>query len=454
MKCLAVHLSIFLLCIATFIIRTFSSLGTLSIISSSSPWSTTATMIDEETLIAPKVATKKYRVQKRHSQHSESADNTTTGVNWWLPYVEPLARAFPKWKGNRPYEWCIPQTKTLKQPRDVRSSDVEGLIYIKNPKAASSTSAGITLQIAHNVFQRIRQPSYDDNRSTYSSPNATTIIDIQDDNDIDNDKNKNKIAKQCTANWTHPFAFYKGAAYRRQPSLLWTTVREPGQRMLSLYYHFLVSRKGYDPTNATEWIRHKRSDQLKYINTSHKKSLGLKKFDNAIKVLRDHVIQSYDFIAITERMDESLVVMKILFDLEDRDMIVLSAKKSGSSYDGEDCRPMISPRMTPEIDEFFKTNYTTKNFDYLLYALVNRSLDMTIDEIGRDRVEKEVKKHRLLKKIAHDHCQSVAAFPCSSNRTYQPEAAKKSCYAEDCGCGYSCVQDVLQRYEEGTLQVS
>ena len=148
-----------------------------------------------------------------------------------------------------------------------------------------------------------------------------------------------------------------------------------------------------------------------------------------------------------------LNVTKILFDLEDRDMIVLSAKKSGSSYDGEDCRPMIPPRMAPEIDIFFKTNYTVNNFDYLMYDVINRSLDMTIDEIGRDRVETEVKKHRLLKKIAHDHCQSVAAFPCSSNRTYQPEAAKQSCYAEDSGCGYACVQDVLQRYEEGTLQV-
>ena len=306
MKCLAIHFSVFLLCIATFIFRTFAALGTLGIIPSSSlsSWSTTTTTTvddyQDEDFIVPKVSRKKYHLQKH--QHSDRGGNSTsTGVKWWDPYINKLARAFPKWEGNRPYEWCIPQTKTLKQPRDVRSSAVEGLIYIKNPKAASSTSAGITLQIAHNVFQRIH---------ANSSTNETTAIDIPQDNNDDGDQNK--LAKQCVTNWTHPFAFYKGAAYRRQPSLLWTTVREPGQRMLSLYYHFLVSRKGHDPANATEWIRHKRSDQLKYINTSPKKSLGINKnFDKAIGVLRDHVIQSYDFIAVTERMDESLVVMKV-----------------------------------------------------------------------------------------------------------------------------------------------
>lgn len=132
-------------------------------------------------------------------------------------------------------------------------------------------------------------------------------------------------------------------------------------------------------------------------------------------------------------------------------MIVLSAKQSGISYDGTKCKPMIPSKMTPELEEFFTHNYTINNYDYLMYAAINRSLDMTIDSIGRERVQTEVVKHRMLKKIAQDHCQSVAEFPCSSNRTYQPSAAKNSCYAEDCGCGHQCVQDVLLKYEQGTL---
>jgi hypothetical protein len=81
----------------------------------------------------------------------------------------------------------------------------------------------------------------------------------------------------------------------------------------------------------------------------------------------------------------------------------------------------------------------------------NNSLDMTIDALGRERVEKELKKHRMLQKMAEEHCQAVAAFPCSHEGTPQAKASIESCYEEDCGCGYKCVQDVMQRCDQGAL---
>jgi hypothetical protein len=106
-----------------------------------------------------------------------------------------------------------------------------------------------------------------------------------------------------------------------------------------------------------------------------------------------------------------------------------------------------SAHTTSEVDEYLANNFTIDNYDYLMYAAVNRSLDMTIHALGRERVEKELEKHRMLQKMAEEHCQAVAAFPFSHEGIPQAEASRESCYEEDCGCGYKCVQDVLQRYE-------
>jgi len=44
-------------------------------------------------------------------------------------------------------------------------------------------------------------------------------------------------------------------------------------------------------------------------------------------------MNSYNFIALTERMDECLVVVKLLFGLEDEDIVNMSANKSAGGFD-------------------------------------------------------------------------------------------------------------------------
>ena len=175
--------------------------------------------------------------------------------------------------------------------------------------------------------------------------------------------------------------------------------------------------------------------------------------------IEKHIIDHYDFIGITERMDESLAVMTLLWDLDASDVIVLSSKRSGG-YDAgggtgnqkrqreRKCTKIQKATRTRAIDAFFGSRaYQDGNADLLLYYAVNQSLDLTIQDIGETKVEQRVKQIQQLQKIAEAKCLDSAYFPCSANGTLQLELASQSCYVQDAGCGHQCVHEELRRYQ-------
>lgn len=343
--------------------------------------------------------------------------NTSTDRNisiagpdaWWELHAEALARPWMPWNENYPpFDWCIPQTRVLKRPKQVVGTESVGIMYTKNPKAASSTGAGITLQIAHNVAQRLNY-SY-------------TV---------------------CTSNWSHPFAHWKGFAYRNpSKSFLWTNIRHPKSKCISEYTHFIMSRQNSTKLDGLpRFCQDTKSSQIKYLHTS-KKRINLRHIQAAKDSLTRYVLGSYDFIAIVERQEESLIVLKLLLGLEHSDILVLSAKQSNQHHWeqlGDSCQPVIKSNGTLS-KQLLANSSTLGNYDYLLYAAVNRSLDLTIDSLGRERVHREVQIHRQLQRLANRHCQSKAYFPCSNNGTLQITQSQQSCFAEDVGCGHACVQ--------------
>ena len=130
---------------------------------------------------------------------------------------------------------------------------------------------------------------------------------------------------------------------------------------------------------------------------------GAETQDKIIEILQKDVMDSYHFIALAERMDESLVTMRLLFDLDPTDMIVLSSKTRGGYDDGKfngTCNKIQNPHSFPIVDEYSDTGFMSSNYDFFLYDVVNRTLDITIDGIGRDVVEREVQVHRQLQQIA------------------------------------------------------
>jgi hypothetical protein len=156
------------------------------------------------------------------------------------------------------------------------------------------------------------------------------------------------------------------------------------------------------------------------------------------------IIEEIDFIAIAERLDESMAVLQLLFGLRAEDVIVLSAKQSGRSYDHNrhtECRMIVPSKVSPVVDEYLSTSFVQGNDDYVLYAAANASLDKSIDSLGRERVMREVERHRYLQQLAEHECLEEAKFPCSHDGKPQFEESRLSCF--DMGCGHECVARVL-----------
>jgi hypothetical protein len=332
---------------------------------------------------------------------SQSPQLWWSNHSWWdEDLLNSIARP---WTPIQDFNWCVPQGDN--------KTKVHGLVYVKLPKAASSTGSGINIRIARSVGKRVLK------------------------------KKGNK--PKCAHTYQHGDGFRR----RESPSILWTILRDPSSRALSEFFHFKVSREGVVPTSESmiRFLRTRQSYQLHYIYSERKKSIVV---NTPAKVIRHYVMEEYNFIALVERLDESLVVMKLLWGLEDQDIIVLPAKQSGGYDDGrfeKKCTKIQPASTPPHIDEYLRTNFTNLNSDYLMYAVANRSLDLTIEALGRGRVAAEVQKHRWLQRAAEEKCLSRTIFPCSASGTWQVHESKPHCYWADSGCGHKCVDAMFEQ---------
>jgi hypothetical protein len=228
--------------------------------------------------------------------NSTSSSLTTDSEN---TFMGTKARAWAKWQhGDIP---CFPPTSAL--PRH------QGLLYNKLLKTGGSTGAGINARVARNQARRI---------------NATFAA--------------------CDGNLKHaPAHVLCGRHRNRNTSFLWTTVREATSRVVSQFFFFDVSRYKSEPSDArfVEYIRENANDPGLMSTCNHYMKLlypdqnqSQFKLDPIEYISR--ILAEYDFISVTERMDESAVVMAMLLGVPLADVLYLNAKQNGG-YD-EVCR--------------------------------------------------------------------------------------------------------------------
>ena len=156
----------------------------------------------------------------------------------------------------------------------------------------------------------------------------------------------------------------------------------------------------------------------------------------------EQIIQEYDFIGVVERLDESLVVLKLLLGLEMNDILYLKAAKGHGGFDdggyNDTCVYIVPSFITPGMKEWFETNKSYKQMmsgDNMVYQAAYKSLDLTIDALGRDLVEKELQEFHQAMKVAQETCTDIV-YPCSSGgvKTYPND-----CIFSDLACGYKCL---------------
>jgi hypothetical protein len=335
--------------------------------------------------------------------------------------VKDLSRVYEPYKGD-PLEFCVED--------DGDKENVRGILLAKTFKTASTTAAAVSTHMAERAARR-----------------------------------KNLTSLRCKHFVHHKFSRGNLPKLRKDPSVLWTSVREPGSRGLSAYYFYRVGRKEVNATDTTtiKFLNNIKNHQFIQLRTQRTYSAdgGSQTRDQILedsnqmyaRILREEIMPLYDFIAVTERMEESLVVLKLLWGLEHGDIIVSAAKAGEWSYNWYPkgtCFKIPKSQRTDAVMNYMKTDFRKENGDFLLHAIANRSLEMTIESLGRDRFNQELQKHRQLKAFTMKHCQNNATFPCSTSGEWQ-EGFQESCYDYDVGCGYRCIDDALDRYESGEL---
>jgi len=182
------------------------------------------------------------------------------------------------------------------------------------------------------------------------------------------------------------------------------------------------------------------------------------KYDPTVDDAR-HVMQSivddFDFIAVTERMDESAVVLAMLLRIPLSDVLYLAAKQQGGYDDagGGDnrltCKVITPTNVTRDMQAVLDGDVwqTKSQYDLLLYEAANRSLDRTIDTVlGRDAFEQNLQKYMDAVRLAKDRCLSKTVFPCDQDGKYHPPP-ETDCLWNDSACGGDCLDEIADQLD-------
>lgn len=314
-------------------------------------------------------------------------------------------------------------------------ASAEGFLFTKPFKVGSSTASGINLRIARNVLRKKR--------------NETTILGSPP-------SERGHDYGFCLARSDHGKANsrFRGRIFGK--SFLWTIVRDPSSRLVSQFFHFHVSRQKNEPSDQS-FLKYTRSGPQDMIDDYYLKYLSLDFYtrnhtDEQRVIDINQVLSQYDFIAVNERMDESAVALSMLLGIPIADVLYLDAKRKSGFDDGgdqaNDCTYIWPSFVSEGMQKYLDSEEWRKKsqWDQLLHKAVNQSLDLTIDYLGRENFEKNLKTFRCALEIGRERCSQNIKFPCLSNGTRIPNA-DTDCLWKDSGCGYACLDEVARELD-------
>jgi len=389
-------------------------------------------------------------VSKLQSRRS-TKNSTAIQPNRHPQVIQP--RAYPsKFSLNTfPCNLEPPNVEWWKVGKESSSPIEEGFFFLKTHKTGSSTGAGIHLRIARNVAQ---QRLLSGNHTIIRSNNTTE---------------KQHHVPMCISRFDHGTAQNMNYGSRnRNKSFLWTILRDPTERAISQFFHFEVSRRSIEPTdeNFRDFLLSKRARTNRYYLrmlslTNETTTSPTQK--NQTKYTRVHrqvqeILDGYDFIAITERMDESAVALQLLLGLSTSDILYLDAKSStptdkstgfdAGGYKGK-CTRLQPKIITKGMRQFLRESPEWRarvEWDKQLYRAANQSLDMTINALGKQKFQQELERFRHTRAIAQHQCVPITKFPCSEARNGKSPLRhnQTDCLWKDSGCGSDCLDGIAE----------
>ena len=283
----------------------------------------------------------------------------------------------------------------------------EGIFFQKPYKTGSSTASGVNIRIARNVAQRRNQSSI------------------------------------CKARFHHAKASRLYPTRSKQNSFAWSILRDPTSRLVSQFFHFEVSRAKKEPSDAN--FRKMALGDNEYVKNHYLEYLGREEHMSPSADALNGILEDYDFLGVTERMDESVVALSMVAGVPLADVLFLKAKGHGGYDDGGGRGEKICTYIWPSfvsdgMREFFVTDefQDVVHWDWVLYQAVNRSLDMTIEMLGPE-FDAKLELYRKAQALAHERCLPATTFPCSEGGVYNWNT---DCMWNDSACGMDCLDEV------------
>jgi len=391
----------------------------------------------------------------------------------YVTFTNGPVRIFPS--KSFPCSQLIPE-KTFGNPGPMTWKD--GFLFVLSPYSAGTTLASITTRIARNVAKRRFQ---NEEKGSISH----------------NTSNNNSNHTACVT-WNTRTRGNRLRLRNRDTSILWSMVREPVDRMITRYFHQVISMEGHENTmeTFTKFIeKNAYSEYGKLIRTLTMRNMNGHLYPNKnYDIMQQYIheiLNAYDFLGVMERFDESLATFQLLFGLETQDMIYLTTKTSpnpttiennhGQVEDttasrrlgggggeagigiggdgrffttfinhkkGETTCIQLQPKTIPlSMKEYLHQPYLFEEIfelDIYLYKAINQSLDATIEQIGRDQVDLAVKRLRWgqekINKQQDDTCWKTITFPCSQHG--MKPIVSSDCITGEIGCGIQCIDEI------------
>jgi hypothetical protein len=275
-----------------------------------------------------------------------------------------------------------------------------GIAYIKVPKTGSSTWAGIMRRIGsrHGLKHVHDGPSWI--------------------------KKDMKPSASVWANHGHRISMER-ELFKLMPNATYVTlIRDPVDRALSQFYHIQVSRRGVkdDDSEKTKYLSKTNAQfQMQYIQQKEESQTPAE------------IMESYTFIGVTERFDESLLILGRKLGLNNSDLLYLRSKESGKKSSDAYDRGKTTAKHPPFAQESDAVHAAALNLqssgDVALHQLANAALDKAISEYHN--FEKDLKEFQTVLNELEDTCRS---------------RFEESCLWNDNGCAQDCINDyVLHR---------
>jgi hypothetical protein len=247
---------------------------------------------------------------------------------------------------------------------------------------------------------------------------------------------------------------------RDKSSFRWTTIQDPTHRLIHTFFFTTVSNYKKEPNDKNFHAFEEQNVGSQLMERLAAKPAAVQETDSVMHVTA--IMESFDFVAVQERMEESLVAMSMLLGIPVRGIIHLSPAKVGwpgtkkklghfqtNIKDPSKCTYIVPAFVSPGLEEYFATPAYQNSVkgERILYQVANRTLDLTIATFNQKEFETNLNTFRQAQARALYKCQDEPAipnasqFPCMRNGKFNT-VEEAECVQGDFGCGFKCLDQV------------